>query len=78
MDTKVPKARKIKKNCTWTNEEKRYFARMINDKISIKIIVKIYELFASLGQNAIDYAFKLTEIPKFKYLNADYTGLDEN
>ena len=40
MDTKVPKARKIKKNCTWTNEEKRYFARMINDKISIKIIGK--------------------------------------
>ena len=43
MDIKVPKARKIKKigqGDTWTNEEKRYFARMINDKISIKIIGK--------------------------------------
>ena len=141
MDTKVPKARKIKKNCTWTNEEKRYikyhdpngkYALLMDnvrshkslvkypniDLITLepnttgymqpldtmvfgilknqyrswlasfllkegsiteeKAIVKISELFASLGQNAIDYAFKLTEIPKFKYLNADYTGLDED
>ena len=34
-----------------------------------KAILQISELFASLGQNAIDYAFRLTGIPKFKFLN---------
>ena len=43
-----------------------------------KAILKISELFGSLGQNAIDYAFKMTEIPKFKFLNKYYNGLDEN
>ena len=43
-----------------------------------KAILKISELFGSLGQNAIDYAFKMTEIPKIKFLNEDYNGLDED
>ena len=43
-----------------------------------KAILQISELFASLGQNAIDYAFRLTGIPKFKFLNQDYNGLDED
>ena len=34
-----------------------------------KAILQISELFASLGQNAINYAFRLTGIPKFKFLN---------
>ena len=40
-----------------------------------KAFLQISELFASLGQNAIDYAFRLTGIPKFKFMNSDYNGL---
>ena len=40
-----------------------------------KAIMKISELFGFLGQNAIDYAFNLTGIPKFKFMNSDYNGL---
>ena len=64
MYKKFQKPAKLK-NVTWTHEEKRYFAKMIIDKVSVKI----------KGKAAFDYAFKLTEIPKFKYLNAEYTGI---
>ena len=43
-----------------------------------KAILKISELFGSLGQNAIDYAFKMTKISNFKFLNTNYNGLDED
>ena len=40
-----------------------------------KAFLQISELFASLGQNAIDYAFRLTGLAKFKFMNSDYNGL---
>ena len=67
--------------CILKNQYRSWLAKYLLKEVSIteeKAIVQISELFASLGQNAIDYAFKLTGIPKFKFLNGEYEGLDEN
>ena len=62
------------------NQYRSWLGKQLLTKNSIcegEALSKVSEIFKDIGQNAMDYAFKLTGIPKFKHLKAELAGLNE-